>query len=85
MGCHPAAFPRVSLHRLRFFGLLALTVRILTRRLCRCSEEALPKIAQQGFLRSKQTSAAGAWQRFGERRQAPSFNPLLSDRDRESD
>ena len=57
----------MSLHRLRFFGLLALTVRILTRRLCRCSEEALPKIAQQGFLRSKQTSAAGAWQRFGDR------------------
>ena len=41
--------------------LLALTVRILTRRLCRCAEEALPKIAQQGFLRSKQTSAAGDW------------------------
>ena len=61
----------MSLHRLRFFGLLALTVRVLTRRLCRCSEEALPKIAQQGFLRSKQTSAAGAWQRFGERRQTP--------------
>jgi len=62
----------VSVHRLRifgqFFGLLALTVRVLTR-LGRCSEEALPKIAQQGFLRSKQTSAAGAWQRFGERRQ----------------
>ena len=72
MGCHPAAFPRVSL-RLpeRIFGLLALTVRILTRRLCRCSEEALPKIAQQGFLRSKQTSAAGDWQRFGDRRQTP--------------
>ena len=50
--------------------LLAVTVRVLTR-LCRCSEEALPKIAQQGFLRSKQTSAAGAWQRFGERRQMP--------------
>ena len=48
-----------------------MTVRLLTRRLCRCSEEALPKIAQQGFLRSKQTSAAGAWQRFGGRRQTP--------------
>ena len=71
MGCHPAAFPRVSFPSLRFFGLLSLTVRVLTRRLCRCSEEALPKIAQQGFLRSKQTSAAGAWQRFGERLQTP--------------
>ena len=71
MGCHPAAFPRVSLHLPESLRLLALTVQILTRRLCRCSEEALPKIAQQGFLRSKQTSAAGAWQRFGERRQTP--------------
>ena len=67
----------MSLHRLRFFGLLALTVRILTRRLCRCSEEALPKIAQQGFLRSKQTSAAGAWQRFGDRRQTPFHCPAF--------
>ena len=66
----------MSLHRLRFFGLLALTVRILSR-LCRCSEEALPKIAQQGFLRSKQTSAAGAWQRFGERRQTPFHCPAF--------
>ena len=69
MGCHPAAFPRVSLRLPESHRLLALTVRVLTRRLCRCSEEALPKIAQQGFLRSKQTSAAGAWQRFGERSQ----------------
>ena len=50
--------------------LLAVTVRVLTR-LGRCSEEALPLIAQQGFLKSKQTSAAGAWQRFGDRRQTP--------------
>ena len=85
MGCHPAAFPRVSLHLPLNLRLLAVTVGVLTRRLCRCSEEALPKIAQQGFLRSKQTSAAGAWQRFGEHRQAPSFAPLLSGSDRESD
>ena len=71
MGCHAAAFPRVIFHSPRIFRQLALRVRILTRRLCRCSEEALPKIAQQGFLRSKQTSAAGAWQRFGDRRQTP--------------
>eukprot|EP01046_Picozoa_sp_COSAG06_P019160 COSAG06_NODE_1358_length_9722_cov_18.463473_1_plen_879_part_10 len=30
-----------------------------------CAEEALPLIAKQGFLKSKQTSAAGSWQRFG--------------------
>ena len=33
----------------------------------RCSRDALPKIAQQGLLRSKQKSATGSWQRFGER------------------
>eukprot|EP01045_Picozoa_sp_COSAG04_P035267 COSAG04_NODE_8064_length_1028_cov_1.441335_1_plen_137_part_10 len=62
----PSCFSTGESQVLRFFRLLALTVRILTHRLCRCAEEALPKIAQQGFLRSKQTSAAGAWQRFGE-------------------
>jgi serine/threonine protein kinase len=30
-----------------------------------CSEEALPLIAKEGFRTDKQTSAAGAWQRFG--------------------
>lgn len=30
-----------------------------------CSEEALPAIASQGFLKELQTSTAGSWQRYG--------------------
>ena len=30
-----------------------------------CAEEVIPLIAKDGFLQSKQKSAAGSWQRFG--------------------
>ena len=30
-----------------------------------CAEDVVPLIAEQGFLASKQKTAAGSWQRFG--------------------